>query len=167
MEALGQATVIAVDKTGTLTKNEMLLEKVYVGGNFYDVGGAGYEPKGNISLNSALIDPLNHPELILAGRVASFCSNAKAVFLEETKMWKISGDPTEAAIGVFAKKVGFKDADNESEKIFEIAFDYTTKYHLNIRKFEGKNFLTVVGAPEKILSLCDKVWRKQKWKKFS
>src|SRR3989338_9034757 len=130
VEGLGQANIIAVDKTGTLTKNEMMLSKVYVGGHMYDITGSGYEPEGEIILNGDSVDPLNHEDLLLAGRVAFFCSNANTMYVEETKQWKISGDPTEAALGVFAKKVGFKD-------------------------FENKNFLTLVGAPEKVLRLAE------------
>ena len=167
VEALGQANIIAVDKTGTLTKNEMVLEKVYVDGKMYSVEGCGYEAKGDISLDGSVINPLNHPDLLMAGRVAGFCANAKAIYLEESKKWKVSGDPTEAAMGVFSQKIGFKNLIGETEKIFEIPFDYLTKYHLNIYKFEGKNFLTAVGAPEKILGLCDRVWRKQKSEKLS
>ena len=167
VEALGQANIIAVDKTGTLTKNEMVLEKVYVDGKMYSIGGSGYEIKGDISLDGSVIDPLNHPDLLVAGKVAGFCTNAKAIYLEESKKWKVSGDPTEAAMGIFAQKIGFKNLAYETEKIFEIAFDYITKYHLNVYKFEGKNFLTAVGAPEKILDLCNRVWRKQKSEKLS
>ncbi|MDE2031079.1 MAG: HAD-IC family P-type ATPase [Patescibacteria group bacterium] len=166
VEALGQVNVIAVDKTGTLTKNEMVLEKVYVDSKMYSIGGLGYEPKGEISLDNLVIDPLNHPDLLMAGRVASFCVNAKAVYIEESKKWKVSGDPTEVAMGVFAQKIGFNNSKSESEKIFEIPFDYITKYHLNIHKFEDKNFLTAVGAPEQVLNLCDRVWRKQKSEKL-
>ncbi|MFZ2205463.1 MAG: HAD-IC family P-type ATPase [Minisyncoccia bacterium] len=167
VEALGQASVLALDKTGTLTKNEMTLEKVYVDGKFYNIGGLGYEPKGDVSLDGLVVDSLNHPELLMAGRVAGFCSNAKVVYSEELKRWRVSGDPTEAAMGVFAEKIGFKNIMDESKKIFEIPFDYLTKYHLNIHKFEEKNFLTVAGAPEIILGLCSRVWRKQKSEKFS
>src|SRR3989338_10338286 len=155
VEGLGQANIIAVDKTGTLTKNEMMLSKVYIGGHMYDITGSGYEPEGEIILNGDSVDPLNHEDLLLAGRVAFFCSNANTMYVEETKQWKISGDPTEAALGVFAKKVGFKDFEKETEKIFELPFDYTNKYHLTIHKFEDKNFLTLVGAPEKVLRLAE------------
>ena len=152
VEGLGQANIIAVDKTGTLTKNEMMLSKVYVGGHMYDVTGSGYDPEGEIILNGESVDPLNHEDLLLAGRVAFFCSNANTMYVEETKQWKISGDPTEAALGGFAKKVGFKDFEKETEKIFELPFDYTNKYHLTIHEFEDRNFLTLVGAPEKVLA---------------
>jgi len=167
VEALGQAKIIAVDKTGTLTKNEMVLEKVYVDRKMFDIEGRGYEPKGGVLLEGKNIDPLNHSELVLAGRIASFCSNAHAMYIEEKDVWKVSGDPTEAALEVFGRKIGFKDSDQELPKIFELPFDYLTKYHTVIHEFENKNFLTVVGAPEKIFELCDRIWRAKKSEELS
>ncbi|MFA4890348.1 MAG: HAD-IC family P-type ATPase [Candidatus Paceibacterota bacterium] len=163
VEALGQARVIAMDKTGTITKNEMVVKKVYLpagkagtNGNFFEVGGDGYEPRGEITLGDRAVDPLNHPEMILAGRVASFCANAHTFFLEEEKRWHIAGDPTEAAIGVFAEKIGFHkdELERESPRIADIPFDYKNKYHATLHEeVGGGGFLTVVGAPEVILDL--------------
>ncbi len=167
VEALGQAKIIAVDKTGTLTKNEMTLEKAYIDGKMFDIEGRGYEPEGKVFLNGAIVEPLNHPELVFAGRVALFCSNAHAMYVEEKNVWKVSGDPTEAALEVFARKVGFKDSGQEPRAIFELPFNYLTKYHTTIHEFENKKFLTAVGAPEKILELCDRVWRAKKSEKLS
>ncbi|KKT57177.1 MAG: ATPase [Candidatus Giovannonibacteria bacterium GW2011_GWB1_44_23] len=176
VEALGQARVIAVDKTGTITKNEMVIQKVYLaggknemviqkvylaggkagaGGKFFEIGGIGYEPKGEIRLNGSAIDSVNHPELLLAGKIAAFCANARVLFSEEEKIWRIAGDPTEAAMLVFAEKLGFHkdDLERESPLVSEIPFDYKLKYHATIHKIENQKLLTVVGAPEKILEL--------------
>ena len=162
VEALGQARVIAVDKTGTITKNEMVIQKVYLaggkagaGGKFFEIGGIGYEPKGEIRLNGSAIDSVNHPELLLAGKIAAFCANARVLFSEEEKIWRIAGDPTEAAMLVFAEKLGFHkdDLERESPLVSEIPFDYKLKYHSTIHKIENQKLLTVVGAPEKILEL--------------
>ena len=167
VEALGQVQIIAVDKTGTLTKNEMVLRKVWVNGKVFDVEDQGYEPKGDVFLNGIAIDPLNHPELLLAGRIAAFSAGAHAIYAEEIKTWKVFGDPTEAALEVFARKLGFKDPGQESRRIFELPFDYLTKYHATINEYEGKNFLALVGAPEKILALSERVWREKKSEKLS
>ena len=167
VEGLGQAKIIAVDKTGTLTKNQMVLEKLFVGGNLYDVSGAGYYPEGSVILDGKSLDPLNHPDIIMAGRIASFCSNANAVYVEKEKAWKVYGDPTEAALRVFAKKIGFKEPEKESVKIFDLPFDYITKYHVSIHKFRDSNFLSLIGAPEKVLDLCSRVWRNSRSEKLS
>ncbi len=155
VEALGQARIIAVDKTGTITKNEMVIQKVYVDGKMFEIGGIGYEPKGEIKLEKSIIDPSNHLELLFAGKIAAFCANARVMFSEEEKIWRVAGDPTEAAMLVFAQKLGFhKDTlERESPLVSEIPFDYKLKYHATIHKTDGKKLLTVVGAPEVILNL--------------
>ena len=170
VEALGQARVIAVDKTGTITKNEMVIQKVYlpsvarndsvdtperVNGKFFEVEGVGYEPKGVIRLNGNIVDSVNHPDLIFAGKIATFCANARVIFDEEEKIWRVAGDPTEAAMLVFAEKLGFhkNDLERESPLISEIPFDYKLKYHATIHRTDSRALLAVVGAPEVILNL--------------
>ena len=175
VEALGQARIIAVDKTGTITKNEMVIQKVYlpdskagVDGKFFEVGGVGYEPKGEIQLNGGAVDSVNHPELLFAGKIAAFCANARVMFSEEEKVWRVAGDPTEAAMLVFAQKLGFHkdDLERESPLVGEIPFDYKLKYHARIHQLNDaslpagrQEFLTVVGAPEVVLGLSQKIWR--------
>ena len=162
VEALGQTKIIAVDKTGTLTKNEMVVQRVYIDGKIFEITGNGYEPKGEMTLAGKTIDPLNNPELLFSGKIAAFCANARLSFVEETSVWKIAGDPTEAALIVLSEKVGFRHDTLEQEmpKIFELPFDYQKKYHATIRTMDGKNFLTIVGAPEQVLELCKTVWHK-------
>ncbi len=166
VEALGQTKIIAVDKTGTLTRNEMVIQRVYVDGKIFDITGNGYEPKGEATFDGKIIDPLNHTDLLFSGKIAAFCANARLSFLEETSTWKIAGDPTEAAMLVLSEKIGFRhDAlEQETPKIFELPFDYQKKYHATIRAVDDKNFLTIVGAPEKVLELCKNVWHKDKIK---
>lgn len=163
IEALGQANVIAVDKTGTITKNELMVQNVYTDGKLFTVSGTGYSPKGEIVLHGTIVNPLNHPELLLSGKIAALCSNARAMFLEDQQQWRVAGDPTEAALSVFGEKIGFRkeDLERESEKIAETPFDYELKYHATAHRFkaENKELFSVVGAPESVLSLCTKIWR--------
>lgn len=195
VEALGQARIIAVDKTGTITKNEMVIQKVYVDDKLFEVSGIGYEPKGEIRLkknmaNSTLndipdqtkivqafnvVDPANHPELLLTGKIAAFCANARVMFSEETKQWRVAGDPTEAAMLILAQKLGFHkdDLERESPKIAEIPFDYKTKYHATAHSIEsvensisseagGHTLITIVGAPETLLGLSNNLWHQNR-----
>jgi len=164
VEALGQTRIIAVDKTGTITKNEMVIQKVYVDGKFFEVEGVGYEPRGEIQLNGNVIDSVNHPELLFAGKIGAFCANARVLFSEEEKIWRVAGDPTEAAMLVLSSKLGFHkdDLEQESSLVSEIPFDYKLKYHATIHQVDGKKFLAVVGAPEIILGLSQKVWHSGK-----
>lgn len=175
VEALGQAQVIAVDKTGTITKNEMVVQKVYLPASssgeilvktesslmkqidkMFEIGGIGYDPKGETRFGQNVVDPVNHPELLLVGKIAAFCSNTRVMFLEKENIWHVAGDPTEAAMLVFAQKLGFHKDDLERELplISEIPFDYKLKYHATIHKNNNLGFLSVVGAPEVIMELC-------------
>ena len=162
VEALGQTKVIAVDKTGTLTRNEMVIQRVYVDGKNFEITGSGYEPKGDVTFNGKDVDSLNHPELLFSGKIAASCANARLSFLEENSTWKIVGDPTEAAMLVFSEKIGFRHdmLEQEAPKIFELPFDYKKKYHATIRVADDKNVLTVIGAPEEVLGLCKNIWHK-------
>lgn len=171
VEALGQARVIAVDKTGTLTKNEMIIEKVYVpsdvhllDNNYFEIGGNGYEPKGDIRLREDLIDPINHPELAFAGKLGAFCANARVLYSEDEMVWKVAGDPTEAAMLVLSQKLGFhkEDLERESPLISEIPFDYKLKYHVTVHQVDEEKMLSMVGAPEEVLNLCQKILIKDK-----
>lgn len=161
VEALGQARIIAVDKTGTITKNEMVVQKAYVEGKTFDIGGVGYEPQGEVLLDNAAVSVANHPELLLIGKIAALSANARVMYAEEKKEWRISGDPTEAAILVFSQKLGFRKDEllRESPFIAEIPFDYRIKYRATAHRVDGRRFLSVIGAPEVILELSERVWR--------
>ncbi len=95
VEALGQAKIIAVDKTGTITKNELVVRQVFSGNKLYDIGGVGYEPQGDVLLGGKAISRTQREELLKLGRLSAFCASAKA---EEEDSWRVAGDPTEAAI---------------------------------------------------------------------
>lgn len=171
--SIGEAQVIAVDKTGTITKNEMMVQEVYIDGMFFKIHGNGYEAKGDIELRgnkknprSEIISPLDYIELILAGRIAAFCSNARVARYEEPqnegKHWRVTGDPTEAALLVFSEKIGFMRDDLllQHPIIQEIPFDYKTKYHAMVNMVENRPFASVVGAPEAVLKLSSNIWRR-------
>lgn len=161
VEALGQVDILAVDKTGTLTKNEMVVQKVYTNGTFFNVTGVGYEPHGDVVLNGAEVDPVNHPELLLIGKTSARCANARVLFNSQNNQWNLSGDPTEAAMLVLSQKLEFhKDIlENESPVVAEMPFDYVLKYHAVIHKESSGNVMSLAGAPEAILDFCDTVWR--------
>lgn len=160
VEALGQAQIIAVDKTGTVTRNEMVVQIVYVDKKTFEIGGVGYEPKGDIRLNGRVIEPPNHPELLLAGKIAAFSAGARVMFSEEEKAWRVAGDPTEAAALVLGEKVGFNkdDLERESPLLSEIPFNYNLKYQATLHKDGKKYFTAVIGAPEVILGIASKIW---------
>ena len=159
VEALGQAQIIAVDKTGTITKNELVVRQVWTTDKLFDVGGVGYEPVGNVMLENNVIDAVNHPELLRVGKVVALCVSARLLFSDTGKRWSIAGDPTEAAMVVFSRKIGFNKEDLlvESPIVQEMPFDYKLKYRAVINSIENKNFLTVIGAPEVIIKLSENI----------
>lgn len=169
VEALGQARIIAVDKTGTITKNELMIQKVYTNDTMFTIEGIGYEGIGDIRLGEKIVDAANHPELLFAGRIAAFCANARVMFSEEERVYRITGDPTEAAMLVLSQKLGFhkEHLEQESPIIGEIPFDYRLKYHAMLHKIDNAPFLTVVGAPEVILELSTTIWLKNEQKEFT
>lgn len=159
VEALGQAEVIAVDKTGTITKNELVVRQVWTAQKLFDVSGVGYEPKGEISFQEEVVDAANHPEMLVIGKAVALCSNARLSLSESKNSWTIKGDPTEAAMVVFAEKVGFKREDllNETPVISEMPFDYRLKYRAVINSAGKKNSMIVIGAPEVLMALCKNI----------
>lgn len=178
VEALGQANIIATDKTGTITKNELMVEKVYVGGKMYSVSGNGYESKGDIFdedpaeagvQGGSAIDPANHPEILFAGKIATFCANARVTFKEKEGIWKVSGDPTEAALLVFGEKAGFHkdELEQEEQQINDLPFDSKLKYHATLHMVKKKPFLSIVGAPEALLEISDSFRQNGRSKKLT
>jgi len=167
VEALGQARIIAVDKTGTLTKNELIIEQVYVDGKTFQIKGDGYNPIGEIFLDNKLANPINYPELVLIGRAAAFSSSVRALYNDQEKVWQVAGDPTEAAMDVFAKKVGFQDVDQEAPLLLDLPFDHLVKYHATVRSSGRSNFLSLTGAPEVVLEKCTQIFKAGKSQKLS
>ncbi len=161
VEALGQAEVIAVDKTGTITKNELIIRKVWADNKFFEVGGVGYEPKGETTFEGGSVAVANHDSLAFLGKISALMANARLSYVEEMKEWRIAGDPTEAAMLVFAEKTGFNREDllNEFPLISEIPFDYKLKYHATVHQVGNDPLLTIVGAPEVILNFCTEIKR--------
>lgn len=160
VEVLGEIKVLAVDKTGTVTKNELVVEDVYIGDKLFKVQCNGYDPTGEVMSNGKTVDPLNHAELLLAGKLAALNSSANLIFEKHKKKWKIAGDPTEGAMQVFSKKIGFHYDDLLSEEVLldEIPFDYELKFHASLHRQNKKNLLIATGSPEAILDLSETEW---------
>lgn len=161
VEALGQARIIAVDKTGTITKNELMVEEVYSGGYVFRVQGVGYDPGGEIWVEGGAVNVDESQELSFAAKVAAYCTNGRTFFNKETGAWGIVGEPTEAALAVFSEKAGIKKEVIEAVNplIEEVPFNHKTKHHLVLHREEGGKFMSAVGAPEVILAMSSKVYK--------
>lgn len=150
-ETLGCTTVICSDKTGTLTKNEMTVQKIYAADNFYDVSGVGYDPTGDFSADGKTIDPLKENNALLETLKAGFLCN-NAVLKKDEDRYHIMGDPTEGALVVSAKKAGIVDKDT---RLDEIPFESDLQYMATLHKNQTGNIIYVKGSPERVLHMCE------------
>ncbi len=149
-ETLGSTTVICSDKTGTLTKNQMTVVKVYTGDSEYQVQGIGYEPTGSFIVDEEEINPANaHLALAETLKAGYLCNNAKLV--NEDDSYSIMGDPTEGALLVSAKKAGI---ENPMARIDEIPFESEQQYMATLHRGQKGNIIFVKGSPEQVLKMC-------------
>jgi Ca2+-transporting ATPase len=147
-ETLGATTIICSDKTGTLTKGEMTVRKIYVDNKMVDVTGAGYEPKGDFLLNGVPVDPKEDTDLTLLLKASTLCSNAT---YDGTK---VLGDTTEGALIVAAAKAGMTkpNLDKDYLRLQEVPFTSERKRMTTVHKSpDGEVFSYVKGAVELIL----------------
>ncbi len=152
VETLGCTSVICSDKTGTLTKDEMTIRKIFVSGQVYDVEGSGYDPAGGVSLNGQRINPPQ--DMISLLRAATLASDARLI--QEDGRWEIKGDPTEGALVVAAAKAGLDKASLEKEnpRINEIPFSSESKRMTTLCAEGDEQVSYSKGADEVILNYC-------------
>lgn len=150
-ETLGCTTVICSDKTGTLTKNEMTVTRVFAGGVDYRVSGVGYEPRGKFFTGEKEAEAFNddHKCLIETLKAGLCCNNC--VLVETEQCHGIKGDPTEGALVVSAAKAGISP---NLARLDEIPFNSDLRYMATINRNGDGNVIYVKGSPEKILAMC-------------
>ena len=154
VESLGTTSIICSDKTGTLTKNEMTVEKIYINKNTIKVSGKGYEPVGDFFINDKKINPSNNKILMRMLEAIALCNNSSITKTEQE--WKVIGDPTEGALVVLSKKAGI-DAlafKNKYRMLAEIPFSSERKMMSVVYEENNKKFVYSKGAPENILKRC-------------
>ena len=158
VETLGSANVIASDKTGTLTKNEMTVRVVVTASGRVSVGGTGYEPTGDVRReDGGAIDGALRVELVRALAAADRANNA--VLHERDGRWTVQGDPTEGALIVAARKAGLEEEalDARFARVAEVPFSSERKLMSTIHTdAERQEHLLVFtkGAPDILLSRC-------------
>ncbi len=140
VETLGSCDVICTDKTGTITKNEMTVRTIWTFDREYDLEGRGYNPEeGALLLDSV-------PLVIQCG---FFCNNA--TLFEERGQWRITGNPTEAALLVSAAKCGF---DEVAKRLSELPFDSGRKRMSVLVSRAGKEEMFTKGGADGLLDSC-------------
>ena len=155
VEALGAVTVICSDKTGTLTRNEMTVQRVVCAGHVFGVGGVGYAPVGDLDVDGRIVDPDHYPALALAIRAGVLCNDARLG--ESEGAWRIEGDPTEGALLVLGAKTGFTQHVGHAAwpRLDSIPFESQHRFMLTYhRDSDDEPWLFAKGAPERILDMC-------------
>lgn len=152
IETLGSITVIASDKTGTITHNQQTVEKIFTGQRVFSVKGSGYKPEGEILEGTEKINVHKNPDLVKMITLGAMCNNAK--IFEKKNEWGVEGDPTEGALICLAGKVHIDKEilDKKLPKIDEIPFENQNAFMVTLHKSKDKNLIVVKGAIEKILN---------------
>jgi Ca2+-transporting ATPase len=156
VETLGSTTVICSDKTGTLTKGEMTVSKIFVNNQMVEVTGAGYEPKGGFYRDGISINPAEDQHLALLLEIGVLCNNAH---YDETR---IIGDSTEGALIVVAAKSGIQKnyVEKQHPRKGEIPFSSERKRMTTIHDMsDGHRFAYMKGSAETVLQLCERVYQ--------
>ncbi|MCX8084433.1 MAG: HAD-IC family P-type ATPase [Calditerrivibrio sp.] len=153
-ETLGSTTIICSDKTGTLTKNEMTVQKVFSKNTVYDIKGSGYIPKGEILKDGKQVLLKEFDNLYLTFLVGALCNESTINIINDKP--KITGDPTEVALIISAMKGGLKIDHLKSvfKLLYTIPFESEKGFMATFHKHNDTFFIFVKGSPEKIFELC-------------
>ena len=156
VETLGCATVICSDKTGTLTRNEMTVRALVTGGTRVDIGGSGYIPEGEFTVQGGALAPQVRDAVEQTLEAAALANDAALVNREER--WQVQGDPTEGALLVAARKFGVgASALARFPRMAEIPFTSERKRHTTVhldREHPNQLRVFVKGAPEVVVANC-------------
>ena len=159
IETLGETTVICSDKTGTITKGEMTVKKIYSDNNLFNVSGTGYEATGKFLLKNKEINVSKESVLNLLFKAAIFCNDTRIERIGDDNIYRPIGTPTEAALLIMSAKAGMLKDDLKFDRIEEIPFSSDRKMMSVLGKFETKNYIFVKGAPEILLNKCKSIQR--------
>ena len=148
VETLGETTIICTDKTGTLTENQMTVQRVWTPVREYTVEGAGYEPFGRFRAEDRVVDPGPLSELLRAGLL---CNDAQLV--NGAEGWSVVGDPTEGALVVLAEKGGLHHRAEAARapRVREIPFSSERKRMTTVHLVGAEQVAYVKGAAELVL----------------
>jgi magnesium-transporting ATPase (P-type) len=164
VETLGSTTIICSDKTGTLTRNEMTVQELYVGGKRYELSGVGYKPEGTLNPLPSESDAPALRDLILAGVL---CNDSMLI---TDKGHSISGDPTEAAIVVAGHKTGIveREVRKKYPRLDAMPFESENQFMVTLNRFDDDStWLLLKGAPEVVFRKCSGIDRNDLDKAFS
>jgi calcium-translocating P-type ATPase len=143
IEAIGSISVICTDKTGTLTRNEMMVVAAETPAGRFRIGGEGYAPQGQVSPEG---------DLLRLGLAAALCNDARLHRVDGD--WRVEGDPMEGALLAFARKIG---GDHKMRRLDSIPFDSRHRFMAVLGEGAAGRLVQVKGAPERVLRMCGDV----------
>lgn len=156
IETLGSVSVICTDKTGTLTRNEMMVASVLTQRHLFTLEGSGYEPKGALKLDDALVSAAEHTVLEELARAATLCNDA--ALREHNGAWVVEGDPMEGALLSFAGKMDVNTRQQQAtwSRTDAIPFEAKHRFMATLNHDHQQHAcIFVKGAPERILTMCE------------
>jgi P-type Ca2+ transporter type 2C len=158
VETLGSTSVICSDKTGTMTKGEMTVQRIYVNDNSIKVTGIGYAPDGDFLVEDKKVTLDANLTALL--KVAVLCNDSDLGKDPKTGKWTVKGDPTEGSLVVAAAKAGISkaDLDKQEPRVTEVPFSSERKRMTTIHTAPGKKMAYMKGAPEMVLERCSKIF---------
>ncbi|CAM3911343.1 cation-transporting P-type ATPase [Vreelandella rituensis] len=161
VETLGSISTIFSDKTGTLTRNQMTAQAIWLGDQEYRIDGVGFAPEGKLRTahdgeSGEAIDLGKHPELEFFLKVGVLCNDADFAQDKETNRYHILGDPTEGALVVAAAKAGIDHhaLRKAHERQDAIPFESEHKYMAIVTHMDDERRLLFKGAPDRLLEMC-------------
>jgi len=160
VQTLGSVTVICTDKTGTITKGEMTVKKIWVNRRVVEVSGVGYAPIGEFTCKNKALEKSEAEEVEKLLEISALCNSAKVEPpSDKNKSWSVIGDPTDGALLVAALKYGLNVQALLTQKpiIHVMPFDFKRKRMTTIHKNGNTLFAYTKGAPRSTLSICDKI----------
>lgn len=155
IETLGSVSVICTDKTGTLTRNEMMVTSVMTAQHMFALDGDGYRPTGMLTLDETEVEPSEYTVLEELARSAALCNDAQ--LQEKNGLWVTEGDPMEGALLAFSAKMGLSISQEQSNwrRTDAIPFDARHRYMATLNhNHQRQASVYVKGAPEQVLSMC-------------
>ena len=155
IETLGSVSVICTDKTGTLTRNEMMVASVLTHRHLFTLDGIGYEPKGALKLEDNHVCPSEHIVLEELARAAALCN--EAALRQHEGVWLVEGDPMEGALLSFAGKMDINTPQVQASwtRTDTIPFDASHRFMATLNHdHEHHACVFVKGAPERMLAMC-------------
>lgn len=160
VEGLGSCTLIASDKTGTLTCNELTVREIHLpGGERVGVSGQGFAPAGEIQQNGQPLTAAQQAELAALVQVAVLCNEATLQARDDAWVWQ--GDPTDVALLSLGHKAGVARVDRLAEwtQLSQIPFEPERQYAATFHESHDQRRVFLKGAPERVLAMCD--WQGQ------